>query len=1218
MAVNKFSIQVGGKLDTQGLITQLNSAFSSYKLKINIDIGHIQSQINSALGGLGKAVGGSGGGAIPTQTQAINDYSDAYGDLAQRVTHANGVITDTYKKFDENVDTVTKIANATGEVTKETLNYESANNRLQKGMSQNQTQFDKLSSKVNGMTGTLGTSKKSVDSFKTQLGEITKLMGDKTPEGIEKASKALKNLGNEIQTVETRSASSFQTLSSAIGKFTAWYLIAGVVTTIISKFKDLVTQTIALDKAMTSLQMVTQYTDSQMRELKETYIELAQEMGVAVSTVTKGADEFLRAGLNATQANDALRASLVLSTVANMDSATSTKYLIAAMNAYKLEANELMLVVDKLSAVDIVAATSSEELGEALSLSASSAQLAGIELDKFLGMIATVSETTRQSASSIGNSFKTIFARMQQVKIGSLVDEDGENISNVSRVLSQYGINLMEVTDQMTDMGALFDLLGDKWNEYSTATRSELATTIAGVRQRDKFLVLMNNYNRALELSTVSTESAGSAQEKYNIYLESTEAKINKMESAWTELTQATLSSGMVEFFIELATSILKMQTAMGGLVPLITTTIGLFMIIKNYKTIAYLQTAVGQVIKLGKTFQVLTAEMQASAIASAKLQMAMGWITLALTLAYSAYSLIKTGIDNAKKAQEEYRESVVNGANTEIEALKKVRDEYEELSKIAKPTNEQQAEMEKILKSLGIAYDKAGLSADGYAQKLAEVNTATEEGLILNYRKIIESNRSAYEKAQEELSKEIKIKFSGDDRELGRELASIGVDIDSTSSFWEAFTGQNVKKIKGNYAEIVKTFEDAIEHYEKLMLERELVGKSLTEEESKGYEFVSKQLKQLQSQYETQLALITEVEEAEEALMHIRSGDYLDWISGKLDGATTEVDGLAESLSGLKDEFKKVASGMQALIDKRKEENDELKRQNELQEKSLAVEKARIALEEARNKKVRVFRAGQGFVDVSDTSGIQSAQEKLMEAQKDKAETEGNVAMERAKNFVNELSAVAESSDVITAWSSFYDKFGSLMGTEYEDYLIQAKTFVEDYKKVLSGVGVETETGTQSYYEQAKSYILSHGMMQGDKNRWQQDPEFRKIASGLTAEQWESLRGYTSGSAIYDGGKITGYEKIAPKYAKGTDSASGGLSMVGEKGAEMRVLNKGDGIIPSNITRNLMAIGSNPALLGKLVESNNSQVINVGRVEVNGISDVDGFIQELSLIASR
>ena len=45
-------------------------------------------------------------------------------------------------------------------------------------------------------------------------------------------------------------------------------------------------------------------------------------------------------------------------------------------------------------------------------------------------------------------------------------------------------------------------------------------------------------------------------------------------------------------------------------------------------------------------------------------------------------------------------------------------------------------------------------------------------------------------------------------------------------------------------------------------------------------------------------------------------------------------------------------------------------------------------------------------------------------------------------------------------------------------------------------------------------------------------------------------------------------------KYASGTKNANGGLSVVGENGPELRVLNRGDGIIPSALTSNLMKWG--------------------------------------------
>ena len=48
----------------------------------------------------------------------------------------------------------------------------------------------------------------------------------------------------------------------------------------------------------------------------------------------------------------------------------------------------------------------------------------------------------------------------------------------------------------------------------------------------------------------------------------------------------------------------------------------------------------------------------------------------------------------------------------------------------------------------------------------------------------------------------------------------------------------------------------------------------------------------------------------------------------------------------------------------------------------------------------------------------------------------------------------------------------------------------------------------------------------------------------------------------------------ISDKYATGTLYANGGLSLVGEQGAELRVLNQGDGIIPADLTKNLMSWG--------------------------------------------
>lgn len=1018
--------------------------------------------------------------------------------------------------------------------------------------------------------------------------------------GLDNATSSTKSFAKATKDSATNTGLLNQNLTSAIGKFTAWYLIAGVVTSIIGKIKDVVVQVKALDKAMTSLQMVTQYTDSQMQDLKQTYIELAQDMGVTVATVASGADEFLRAGLNATEANDALRASITLSTIANMDSATSTQYLIATMNAYGLKANQLMSVVDKLSAVDISAATSSQELGEALSVSASSAQLAGIEFDKYLAMIATVSETTRQSASAIGNSFKTIFARLQEVRLGSLLDKEGEDISKVDKLLKQYGIDLMEVTDNLNNMEALIDKLGASWNNYSVAQKSEIATTVAGVRQRDKLLALLNNYDRVLSLTEISTESAGSAQEKYNIYLDSTEAKVNALSSAWTELATTTLNSGTVEFFLELTTAILKTQTVFGGLTPLFLGLLSIIMLIKGQQIVSGITNTITAIKAMATALKTATLSAQG-------LMTALSLITAAISIGIMAYSAITTAIKKKREAEEAERATVVESANTQISKIKELKDEYDTLLGTENKSETQQSRMVEIFNLLTKAYGGASKAADGYRNSVEILNETTKDALLLQYQSIIEANKKAYQKAEKELGKTIKIKFGGGEVDVG-ELAKAGLKIDNTSSFWEAFTGQNVKKIKGNYEEQVKSLKSANQYYEKLMVERAKLGQGLTEKESTAYSFIKTKLESLQSEYSNYVSVIEETKYAEEALEHIKLGDYFEWVKGSVDSATDSVDDLTKSYNNLTQALTDTQKALQEKLDTEKEENDELKKQEQLQEKLLAIEEARVALAEAQRKKVRVYRAGIGFTYVADESEVQKAQENLQKAQKEKADYEKDLAMKQKQELIDSLGDLINSmgdidgSAVLSVWDTFFNEFGMTFSTFYSEELDNVEKFIKDYKGKLAGEDTADEVGTRhkwtSYEDAAKAgYSNIAGASRSERGR--------------VAKQYGSYQNYLD--AMYEK-----YMGESPKYAKGTDSASGGLSMVGEKGAEMRVLNKGDGIIPSNITRNLMAIGSNPALLGKLVESNNSQIINVGRVEVNGVNDVDGFIQELSLIASR
>lgn len=89
--------------------------------------------------------------------------------------------------------------------------------------------------------------------------------------------------------------------------------------------------------------------------------------------------------------------------------------------------------------------------------------------------------------------------------------------------------------------------------------------------------------------------------------------------------------------------------------------------------------------------------------------------------------------------------------------------------------------------------------------------------------------------------------------------------------------------------------------------------------------------------------------------------------------------------------------------------------------------------------------------------------------------------------------------------------------------------------------------------------------------------------------------------------------------YANGAINAQGGLSLVGENGAELRVLNKGDGILSTEITKNLLAWGavSPYQAIGNLVSgAQGGSSINIGNVNLPSVTNAQEFVTALKNIA--
>ena len=374
----------------------------------------------------------------------------------------------------------------------------------------------------------------------------------------------------------------FDKLNSALKTNIKQRAATAIVGFSVQQLKEVYDNVVKLDSAVVNLSMVTGYNRDRTKELVASYSEMAQELGAVTSEVAAAADDWLRQGYSLEDTNELIRTSTVLSKIGLIDSAEATQYLTSAIKGYKVEIGDAMSVADKLSAVDMAAAVSVSGLAEGMSKTANSARLAGVEMDTLLGYLAAVGEVTQQDMASVGNAFKTMFARYSNVKLNKLVDDDGESLNDYERVLTRVGIRLRDNLGEFRDFKDVLDDVRAKWSSLTKVEQSAIAAALGATRQKENVLTLMENYGKAMKYAGISADSAGTAMEKYGAYSQGIEANIARAKASFESLSTNLLNSDAVVTFVKLANGALQFADALAKCKLLLPAIVGVVTSIKN------------------------------------------------------------------------------------------------------------------------------------------------------------------------------------------------------------------------------------------------------------------------------------------------------------------------------------------------------------------------------------------------------------------------------------------------------------------------------------------------------------------------------------------------------------------------------------------------------------------------------------------------------------
>ena len=411
---------------------------------------------------------------------------------------------------------------------------------------------------VNKITDVEINLKVNTESVKSSIKDAVNV-GESTPTVDTSGMSELQNILNNVNAAGMEGQSVFQSFGSSVQDAFSTFSAANIAVDMLYKVgdaaRDAVSTVKELDDATVALQLATGANYNTVHGMMNDYNVLAKELGSLTTQVSEGADAWLRQGKSIDEVNNLVKSSMVLSKVGDMSSEDATKYLTASLNGYKLQADAAESVVSKISSVDLVSATDSSGLAEAMSRVAVTADQAGISMDRLLGYVATIGEVTQQSMSTVGTAMKSILTRMTNIKSGKLelVDEDGttEKLSDVETTLANVGINLRKTMTEYNSASDVLDALASKWDTMNQAQQNATSIAFGGQRMQNQFRILMQYYDRVQKYTDVAANSEGSGEQKFDLYLEGLEAKTNSLKDSLESLSSSVISRDLYAGFLD-------------------------------------------------------------------------------------------------------------------------------------------------------------------------------------------------------------------------------------------------------------------------------------------------------------------------------------------------------------------------------------------------------------------------------------------------------------------------------------------------------------------------------------------------------------------------------------------------------------------------------------------------------------------------------------------
>lgn len=373
----------------------------------------------------------------------------------------------------------------------------------------------------------------------------------------DKSTSAMKAASGEMEAYAGAAQSAVQQVKDLQQSTQYFFSLRNMINLLKRGIREAVDVVKELDAAMTETAVVTDFSVGDMWQKLPEYTANANALGASVKDMYEATTLYYQQGLRTEAAMGIANETMKMARIGGLDAADATDKMTAALRGFNMEINEASAqrVNDVYSNLAAKTASDTEELGTAMQRTASIAASAGMSFEGTAAFLAQAIETTREPAENLGTAMKTIVARFTELKKNPLeiTEVDGEEVSynKVDTALQSIGVSLKDANGQFRDLDKVFLDISKRWDSLTQTQQRYVATTAAGSRQQSRFIAMMSNYERTMQLMDYANNSAGASNEQFGKTMESLEAKLNKLKNAWNQFLMGIMNDSWTKKIVD-------------------------------------------------------------------------------------------------------------------------------------------------------------------------------------------------------------------------------------------------------------------------------------------------------------------------------------------------------------------------------------------------------------------------------------------------------------------------------------------------------------------------------------------------------------------------------------------------------------------------------------------------------------------------------------------